>query len=88
MQGHALNDEINLTETLMDIKERVSVIQTDIAHLTERITSKSQEIRDLEHRITVLEHAHDSSKALWFDYIIKGLVTIILGFVAVKVGLK
>ena len=83
-----MNDEINITETLMEIKERISAVQTELCHVRDRLECKSNDIRELERRVDALEKSKSETRAVWFDYIIKGVATALLGWVAIKLGLK
>lgn len=81
-------DEINVTAAIMEIREKVSAIQTEMQHVSARLEGKSSEIKELERRMDALEKSRSESRAVWFDYIIKGVATILLGWVAVKLGLS
>jgi DNA repair ATPase RecN len=81
-------DGLNVTETLMEIREKVSSIQTQMQHVSARLDGKSNDIKEIEKRLDVLEKRHDETYAKWFDYIVKSIMTILLGYLALRLGLK
>jgi chromosome segregation ATPase len=80
--------DINLTEALMEIREKVSAIQTELQHVSSRLEGKSNDLKELEKRVDALERAKGDSASVWFDYIVKGIMTLLLGYLAVRLGLK
>lgn len=83
-----MNDEINLTKTIMDIYEKVTSIQKDTQHLTKRADVTESAIRELEKRLVKVEAGGAMKKAEMFDYVVKGIVTVAISFAAVRLGLK
>ena len=83
-----MNDEINLTKTIMDIYEKVTSIQKDVQHLTQRMDSIDSDTRELEKRLDKVEAGGAKKKAEMFDYVVKGIVTVAISFAAVRLGLK
>lgn len=76
------------------ILEGIVEIRNDVKHLTSRMDSRVEEINKLTSRVEALEvklavNDHKTEKnSNWFDYIFKGALVIIAGYVASKVGLK
>lgn len=90
-----MNDEINLTQCLIDIREKVTTVQMTIQHLNARMDDRDlqlgkieKSVSELERRIDRLEGQKNRDKSELFDYVVKGVVTIFIGYIAVKVGLK
>lgn len=76
------------------ILEGIVEIRNDVKHLTSRMDTRAAEIEKLTSRVEALEvklavNDHKTEKnSNWFDYIFKGALVIITGYVASKVGLK
>lgn len=76
------------------ILEGIVEIRNDVKHLTLRMDSRVEEINKLTSRVEALEiklavNDHKTDKnSNWFDYIFKGALVLIAGYVASKVGLK
>lgn len=76
------------------ILEGIVEIRNDVKHLTSRMDSRVEEINKLTSRVEALEiklavNDHKTDKnSNWFDYIFKGALVLIAGYVASKVGLK
>lgn len=76
------------------ILEGIVEIRNDVKHLTSRMDSRVEEINKLTSRVEALEiklavNDHKTDKnSNWFDYIFKGALVVLAGYVASKVGLK
>lgn len=76
------------------ILEGVVEIRNDVKHLTSRMDSRVEEINKLTSRVEALEiklavnDQKTDKNSDWFDYIIKGALVILIGYIAAKVGLK
>lgn len=76
------------------ILEGIVEIRNDVKHLTSRMDSRVAEIEKLTRRVEALEinlavNDHKTDKnSNWFDYIFKGALVLIAGYMASKVGLK
>lgn len=76
------------------ILEGIVEIRNDVKHLTSRMDSRVEEINKLTSRVEALEiklavNDHKTDKnSNWFDYIFKGALVILAGYVATKIGLK
>lgn len=81
-------------EKVEKILEGIVEIRNDVKHLTSRMDSRVVEIEKLTNRVEALEiklavNDHKTDKnSNWFDYIFKGALVLIAGYVASKVGLK
>ena len=76
------------------ILEGIVEIRNDVKHLTSRMDSRVEEINSLtgrgealEIKLAVNDNKTDKNSN-WFDYIFKGALILIAGYVASKVGLK
>ena len=76
------------------ILEGIVEIRNDVKHLTSRMDSRVEEINKLTSRVEALEiklavndHKTDKNSG-WFDYIFKGALVVLAGYVAAKIGLK
>ena len=83
-----MNDELNLTKTIMDIHEKITSVQKDVQYLTQRVDSMDSEARELEKRLDKVEASSSKKKAELFDYVVKGIITVAISFAAVRMGLK
>ena len=76
------------------ILEGIVEIRNDVKHLTSRMDSRVEEINKLTSRVEALEiklavNDHKTDKnSNWFDYIFKGALVVLAGYVAAKIGLK
>ena len=76
------------------ILEGIVEIRNDVKHLTSRMDSRVEEINKLTSRVEALEiklavNDHKTDKnSNWFDYIFKGALVVLAGYVATKIGLK
>lgn len=76
------------------ILEGIVEIRNDVKHLTSRMDTRAAEIEKLTSRVEALEvklavNDHKTEKnSNWFDYIFKGALVLLVGYVAAKVGLK
>lgn len=76
------------------ILEGIVEIRNDVKHLTSRMDSRVEEINKLTSRVEALEiklavNDHKTDKnSNWFDYIFKGSLVVLAGYVATKIGLK
>lgn len=92
-------DDENNSEELSNNKvekilEGIVEIRNDVKHLTSRMDSRVAEIEKLTNRVEALEiklavNDHKTEKnSNWFDYLFKGALVILAGYVAAKIGLK
>ena len=76
------------------ILEGIVEIRNDVKHLTSRMDTRAAEIEKLTSRVEALEvklavNDHKTEKnSNWFDYIFKGALVLLIGYVAAKIGLK
>lgn len=89
------DDTVGLSSKSVEkILEGIVEIRNDVKHLTSRMDSRVEEINKLTCRVEALEiklavNDHKTDKnSNWFDYIFKGALVILAGYVAAKVGLK
>ena len=88
------NSEELSSKKVEKILEGIVEIRNDVKHLTSRMDTRAAEIEKLTSRVEALEvklavNDHKTEKnSNWFDYIFKGALVIIAGYVATKVGLK
>lgn len=93
-----MSDENNSEEIsnnkVEKILEGIVEIRNDVKHLTSRMDSRVAEIEKLTNRVEALEiklavNDHKTEKnSNWFDYLFKGALVILAGYVAAKIGLK
>ena len=93
-----MNDEDNSEELsskkVEKILEGIVEIRNDVKHLTSRMDTRAAEIEKLTSRVEALEvklavNDHKTEKnSNWFDYIFKGALVLLIGYVAAKIGLK
>lgn len=93
-----MSDENNSEELsnnkVEKILEGIVEIRNDVKHLTSRMDSRVAEIEKLTSRVEALEiklavNDHKTEKnSNWFDYLFKGALVILAGYVAAKIGLK
>lgn len=88
------NSEELSSKKVEKILEGIVEIRNDVKHLTSRMDSRVAEIEKLTNRVEALEiklavNDHKTDKnSNWFDYIFKGALVILAGYVATKIGLK
>lgn len=89
------DDTVGLSsKNIEKILEGIVEIRNDVKHLTSRMDSRVEEINKLTSRVEALEiklavNDHKTDKnSNWFDYIFKGVLVILAGYVATKIGLK
>lgn len=69
-------------------------LKNDMKHLTQRMDTRAEEIRELATRVSGLEtrmavnDLQTKKNSSWFDYAFKGVMALVVGYVAVRVGLK
>ena len=93
-----MNDEDNSealsSKKVEKILEGIVEIRNDVKHLTSRMDTRAAEIEKLTSRVEALEvklavNDHKTEKnSNWFDYIFKGALVLLIGYVAAKIGLK
>lgn len=85
-----MNDDDKLTQILQALSE----LKVEVSHLNQRLSNKSDEIKNHEERIKNLEvklalNDQKTNKAdYWTKVVMGGIITILLGYVAIKLGLK
>lgn len=88
------NSEELSSKKVEKILEGIVEIRNDVKHLTSRMDTRAAEIEKLTSRVEALEvklavNDHKTEKnSNWFDYIFKGALVLLVGYVAAKVGLK
>lgn len=88
------NSEELSSKKVEKILEGIVEIRNDVKHLTSRMDTRAAEIEKLTSRVEALEvklavNDHKTEKnSNWFDYIFKGALVLIIGYIASKVGLK
>lgn len=88
------NSEELSSKKVEKILEGIVEIRNDVKHLTSRMDTRAAEIEKLTSRVEALEvklavNDHKTEKnSNWFDYIFKGALVILFGYVAAKIGLK
>ena len=69
-------------------------LKNDIKHLTQRMDTRAEEIKELAARMSALEtrmavnDLQTKKNSSWFDYVFKSVMALVAGYVAVRVGLK
>lgn len=92
--GDENNSEELSNNKVEKILEGIVEIRNDVKHLTSRMDSRVAEIEKLTNRVEALEiklavNDHKTEKnSNWFDYLFKGALVILAGYVAAKIGLK
>lgn len=88
------NSEDLSSKKVEKILEGIVEIRNDVKHLTSRMDSRVEEINKLNSRMEALEiklavndHKTDKNSG-WFDYLFKGALVVLAGYVATKIGLK
>lgn len=88
------NSEDLSSKKVEKILEGIVEIRNDVKHLTSRMDSRVEEINKLNSRMEALEiklavndHKTDKNSG-WFDYLFKGALVVLVGYVATKIGLK
>lgn len=85
---------MNEDEKITQILQVVSELKVEMTHLSKRMESRTTEIKVLSDRIARLETSfaiNDSQmKKLdhWYKFVLGAIITILVGYVAVKLGLK
>lgn len=93
MSGENESEELS-SKKVEKILEGIVEIRNDVKHLTSRMDSRVEEINKLTSRVEALEiklavNDHKTEKnSNWFDYIFKGALVVLVGYVATKIGLK
>lgn len=88
------NSEELSSKKVEKILEGIVEIRNDVKHLTSRMDSRVAEIEKLTSRVEALEiklavnDQKTDKNSNWFDYIIKGALVLLVGYVAAKIGLK
>lgn len=75
-------DELRRTYSLME------TMSLRIGSVEDNVKSINNKLDKHEQKIQAESGKDDKKKAELFDYIFKGIITIILGFLAIKLGLK
>lgn len=89
-----MNDKEELEISNKEIYESLAEIKTEIKHLSHRMDTRVTEIETLKTELgnlkiqLAINDKQTSKNTEWFDYLIKIAITCLLGYVAVKVGLK
>lgn len=89
-----MNDKDELEVSNKEIFESLAEIKTEIKHLSHRMDTRVTEIETLKTELgnlkiqLAINDKQTSKNTEWFDYLIKIAITCLLGYVAVKVGLK
>ena len=89
-----MNDKDELEISNKEIFESLAEIKTEIKHLSHRMDTIVTEIETLITELVNLKiqlavnDKQTSKNTDWFDYLIKMAITCLLGYMAVKVGLK
>lgn len=74
--------ELRKTYSLMETMAlRIGSVEENVKSINNKLDSQSN-------RITEESNKGNKIKAEWFDYLLKGILTLILGYIAVKIGLK
>lgn len=83
-------DEEKIEKILLGITK----LSNDMEHLKTRMDSKSGEIKEINERLNgfevrlALNDQKTNRNNDWFDYVFKGIITVLAGYVAIKIGLK
>lgn len=89
-----MNDKEELEISNKEIYQSLAEIKTEIKHLSHRMDTRVTEIETLKTELgnlkiqLAINDKQTSKNTEWFDYLIKIAITCLLGYVAVKVGLK
>lgn len=81
-------------EKLLQILQTLSELRNEVAHLNQRMEDKSEDIKALKKEIEdikiklALNDQKTDKFDYWFKIVIGGIVTILLGFIAIRLGVK
>lgn len=81
-------------DKLERILTQLTELTAEVKHLNQRMDSRAAEIGKLTERVSALEvrlavnDNKTNSHAGWFDYVFKGIITVLIGYVALRLGLK
>ena len=82
------------SDKLERILTQITELTAEVKHLNQRMDSRAAEIGKLTDRVGALEirlavnDKQTNNTAGWFDYVFKGVLTILIGYVALRLGLK
>lgn len=88
------NSEELSSKKVEKILEGIIEIRNEVKHLTLRMDTRAAEIEKLTSRVEAMEvklavNDHKTEKnSNWFEYIFKGALVVLAGYVATKIGLK
>ena len=81
-------------DKLERILTQLTELTAEVKHLNQRMDSRSAEIGKLTERVGALEvrlavnDRQTDKNSSWFDYVFKGILTVLIGYVALRLGLK
>ena len=81
-------------DKLERILTQLTELTAEVKHLNQRMDSRSAEIGKLTERVGALEvrlavnDRQTDKNSGWFDYVFKGVLTVLIGYVALRLGLK
>lgn len=81
-------------DKLERILTQLTELTAEVKHLNQRMDSRSAEIGKLTERVSALEvrlavnDKQTDKNSGWFDYVFKGIITVFIGYVALRLGLK
>ena len=81
-------------DKLERILTQLTELTAEVKHLNQRMDSRSAEIGKLTERVGALEvrlavnDRQTDKNSGWFDYVFKGILTVFIGYVALRLGLK
>ena len=79
------------TKRLSEHDERLDKLEKTYSTLEKmdyRIGQVENTISSIDKKLDTKINQDKDKKTEWFDYILKGILTIILGYIAIKMGLK
>ena len=77
-----------MDDMLMTINNNVVRLSVQVENLCRRMDERKAEIDSLDKRVDALEKASGNTALQWLKYIGTGIISVVISFVAVKVGLK
>ena len=81
-------------DKLERILTQLTELTAEVKHLNQRMDSRAAEIRELTARVSALEvrlavnDNQTNKNSGWFEYVFKGIITVLIGYVAIRLGLK
>ena len=91
--GISMNRRVG-DDKLERILTQLTELTAEVKHLNQRMDSRAAEIGKLTERVSALEvrlavnEWRTGKNAGWIDYVLKGICAMLIGYVALRLGLK